>query len=1097
MLLTTVWWFHPVIWILNRTIRRVREDCCDDFLIATGVTSENDYCDTLLRIASQPSEAAVQIACGMTGRLHPLGSRLKRIMDPRVRRAVRLSILNLVVVIAAAAVLLPGLRSQFTQAQDDQSKDAESSSVTVVPAAKELDIPADLPVAKVADEDRFFGYREYAVDFEPLHVSGRCVDKDDNPISGVEVTLLLPEWSGLTYVDSEGQKQVMEPKIAAAQSDSDGRYEFNIDRFPVKRFKPNPVEQPREANFALIATKEDYAIAWRSTHTVRFQKRPEVLDPEEAGRTFFEEEPVELDLRLRPEVRIHGVVSDDIGQPLSGATVQLGLVSDTRSLPGQAPRTMTYSLLDPDDKSDASPGFVIRQFPEKYRLAKTDSNGRYVICGLPPNARAAVVVRHKPDYEVVNRRVCSAVGESTRSETYVGMDGRLDITLTWPRRLTVTLTSPNNRTPDCIVRARSDKRNAPYLQSGAMVRTADGKATLRLPPGKYKIFVEPLPGQRLVSSTHEVEVFAGQPFQTAEFKVAAGTEVLFRAEVLGTNKPVEGVGFSAQTGEDSPPQEVQSQTAFIDHPRTDSGGILRAVVPPGTTWFLPTEIPPGYVPSAERTEAFDLVPGGRRIVLVKFKPLEDQAPQPVDDRLAALHENWDRQKRLTGCGKYTYTRNNFLRGDISLAEFDRVLDFLDGKSVSQSKQILKHVFPNLKLDHQSVMLVDGRRVAVAYSWNEAPFSWRGMMISSLNIENGAEQLRYSAANRQLNIDTARSSNTRIGGLSDLLTIPQPLRFELPGLHIDEDDNNLTLLGPGLRIVADVETGFVHEHRSLRPNESGQILRQYRPVTHTNGAVTPTLNVEARFREGKLDRASVAFLHEVELVDGFPAGTFAIAAPAGTNIIDARGTDPRRVRSRERFVVTRAPVPDAVARANEAAPVRKMVARPANVQTRPAQPPPAKGLKIGDQAPDFQVAAWYDRKGKSQAPDFSGKVVIANLHKGAPQPFADEYRNLRNALKLFEGQDVLIVSVYPSDTDAEAVMKFMTDFSLPWKFAIDSPAKNNRRSAGMTFEAFEVWHPRTLVMIDPQGRINASMQHNGQARDAIRRTSRLLKLQPAP
>jgi len=37
LLLTPVWWFNPVVWILNRQIRSVREDCCDDLLLTLGL----------------------------------------------------------------------------------------------------------------------------------------------------------------------------------------------------------------------------------------------------------------------------------------------------------------------------------------------------------------------------------------------------------------------------------------------------------------------------------------------------------------------------------------------------------------------------------------------------------------------------------------------------------------------------------------------------------------------------------------------------------------------------------------------------------------------------------------------------------------------------------------------------------------------------------------------------------------------------------------------------------------------------------------------------------------------------------------------------
>jgi beta-lactamase regulating signal transducer with metallopeptidase domain len=49
--LLALWWFHPLLWLLHRTIRKVREDCCDDLLLARQVTSGDAYCDVLLSAA--------------------------------------------------------------------------------------------------------------------------------------------------------------------------------------------------------------------------------------------------------------------------------------------------------------------------------------------------------------------------------------------------------------------------------------------------------------------------------------------------------------------------------------------------------------------------------------------------------------------------------------------------------------------------------------------------------------------------------------------------------------------------------------------------------------------------------------------------------------------------------------------------------------------------------------------------------------------------------------------------------------------------------------------------------------------------------------
>ncbi len=46
--LLAMWWFHPLYWVLLFKVRRVREDCCDDDVIARGFATPDEYCAALL-----------------------------------------------------------------------------------------------------------------------------------------------------------------------------------------------------------------------------------------------------------------------------------------------------------------------------------------------------------------------------------------------------------------------------------------------------------------------------------------------------------------------------------------------------------------------------------------------------------------------------------------------------------------------------------------------------------------------------------------------------------------------------------------------------------------------------------------------------------------------------------------------------------------------------------------------------------------------------------------------------------------------------------------------------------------------------------------
>ncbi len=114
LILLAVWWFHPVLWLLNESVREVREDCCDDLLLAREVISNDAYCDVLLHAAAEMSPATplkLSAALGFGGGVHPLGRRMVRINDWTLQRSEQVSLAGATVVLISAALLLPGLKS--------------------------------------------------------------------------------------------------------------------------------------------------------------------------------------------------------------------------------------------------------------------------------------------------------------------------------------------------------------------------------------------------------------------------------------------------------------------------------------------------------------------------------------------------------------------------------------------------------------------------------------------------------------------------------------------------------------------------------------------------------------------------------------------------------------------------------------------------------------------------------------------------------------------------------------------------------------------------------------------------------------------------
>ena len=174
--LAVVWWFNPVLWVLNRQIRKVREDCCDDLLLTRNLTTGQAYCDTLLSAASKlTGRTTAGISMGFGDPLHPLGRRFERIMDHTLRRAPRLSLAGVLFLAVLASVVLPGLRRSDGDEPIRSTKRGEPSASKAAADAKDAAPTATL------------------VWPEGATVAGRVLDHRGMPIANAEVLLLGKE----------------------------------------------------------------------------------------------------------------------------------------------------------------------------------------------------------------------------------------------------------------------------------------------------------------------------------------------------------------------------------------------------------------------------------------------------------------------------------------------------------------------------------------------------------------------------------------------------------------------------------------------------------------------------------------------------------------------------------------------------------------------------------------------------------------------------------------------------------------------------------------------------------------------------------------
>ncbi|MEQ9410984.1 MAG: M56 family metallopeptidase [Fuerstiella sp.] len=113
IILSVLWWFHPMMWWLRRKLRQTREDCCDDTLLAHRITVPEIYCETLIAAAaSQTHRTPEPIVLGFATAETPTARRIRRLMNGSLIRSAKLRWSAVVIVAVLSLMLLPGTRPE-------------------------------------------------------------------------------------------------------------------------------------------------------------------------------------------------------------------------------------------------------------------------------------------------------------------------------------------------------------------------------------------------------------------------------------------------------------------------------------------------------------------------------------------------------------------------------------------------------------------------------------------------------------------------------------------------------------------------------------------------------------------------------------------------------------------------------------------------------------------------------------------------------------------------------------------------------------------------------------------------------------------------
>src|ERR1035437_2120665 len=108
-LLQIVYWWHPLVWLANARIRRVREEAVDDAVMLTLRDDAETYAPTLLEVAKLAFHRPLA-SLGLVGILESrsaLRQRIERLVDFHAPRKAGLTIASVLGILAFTALAIP------------------------------------------------------------------------------------------------------------------------------------------------------------------------------------------------------------------------------------------------------------------------------------------------------------------------------------------------------------------------------------------------------------------------------------------------------------------------------------------------------------------------------------------------------------------------------------------------------------------------------------------------------------------------------------------------------------------------------------------------------------------------------------------------------------------------------------------------------------------------------------------------------------------------------------------------------------------------------------------------------------------------------
>lgn len=262
MIVQVVYFFHPLVWLVNWKIRQLREEICDDIAIQHIGAERKRYGKSILRVMEESRrEPALGFACiGLIERKSSLARRITRIMSNKYRLRSQMTLFS------TALVALIGVLC-ISLASENPEPGKETKDKTKIEASQKA--------SEAVPEVEFLSPDALPVPLEPnvFNIRGIVLNREGKPIEGAEVTARLRDQRPLKMITG-----------------SDGRFAF---------------ESVGKGWWGILVEAEGYA------HVTL----------EECAFEIPRLKDDEIELILDRPVEMRGKVVDETGKPIARAKV--------------------------------------------------------------------------------------------------------------------------------------------------------------------------------------------------------------------------------------------------------------------------------------------------------------------------------------------------------------------------------------------------------------------------------------------------------------------------------------------------------------------------------------------------------------------------------------------------------------------------------------------------------------------------------------------------------------------------------------------------------------------------------------------------------